>query len=165
MIVDTIAQWKSLKITLPPAFTTAFTWIAKNKDDPPEGGTIVLDKKTNMRALVQSYDWKDLEGLHFENHHKFIDIQYVVQGTEVILCSKPMDVPEFEAYSDEKDIEFFEVENPVANSTSVLLKESMFAILWPSDWHIPCLSPATVQPSYAGPVEPVKKFVIKVPVQ
>jgi YhcH/YjgK/YiaL family protein len=164
MIVDTIAAWKSLKITLPAAFTTAFSWIEKNKDNPPDDGTISLGKN-NFRALVQTYDWKELEGMHFENHHKFIDIQYVVQGAEAILWSKTKDVPEFEAYSDEKDIEFFDVENPVANTTSLLLEEGMFAIFWPSDWHIPCLSPAAVQSSYAGTVGPVKKFVIKVPVQ
>nr|MDO8087453.1 YhcH/YjgK/YiaL family protein [Candidatus Sigynarchaeum springense] len=161
MICDIITSWKSLKVTLPAAFGKAFAWIEKYKDNPPADATISLEK--GMRVIVQSYDLKDLEGGKFENHHKFVDVQYVVSGAETILWTKSKDIVITDPYSDEKDVEFCEMKDPAANSTGLLLEAGMFAILWPGDWHLPCVDPAAVHPSCAVKKGTVKKFVVKIP--
>ena len=161
MICDNITSWKSLKVTLPAAFGKALAWIEKNKDNPPADATIPLED--GMRVIVQSYDPKDLKGGRFENHHKFVDVQYVVSGAEMIYWTKPKNLPVTDAYSDEKDIAFFEMKEPVANSTGLLLEAGMFAILWPGDWHLPCIDPAAAHPSSVVKKGKVKKFVVKVP--
>jgi biofilm protein TabA len=161
MICDNITSWKSLKASLPAALGTALAWIEKNMDKPLADATILLEK--GMRVIVQSYDPKDLTGARFENHHKFIDVQYVVSGAEMIYWTKQRKAPITDAYSDEKDIEFFEMADPVANSTGLLLEAGMFAILWPGDWHLPCIDPAAAHPSCAVKKGKVKKFVVKVP--
>lgn len=162
MICDNLSSWKSLKATLPAPFAAGFAWIEKNKDKPPADGSYPLEK--GMRVIVQTYDPKDLKGAQFENHRKFIDIQYIVQGAEFIFWTKPRKIPQVQAYSDEKDIEFFEMKDPVANSAGLLVEQGMFAIFWPSDWHMPCMNPTAVNAAYAGPKGKVKKFVVKVPI-
>jgi biofilm protein TabA len=161
MICDNISTWKPLKISLSPALSAGLAWIEKNKDVTHADATIPLEN--GMRVIVQSYDPKTLAGGQFENHHKFIDIQYVVQGAELIYWTKPRKLPVAKAYSGEKDIEFFDVVDPVANSTGILLEAGMFAILWPGDWHLPCINPAVAHASYSGVKGKVKKFVVKVP--
>ncbi len=161
MICDNITSWKSLKAALPAAFGTALAWIEKNKDKPPADATIPLEK--GMRVIVQSYNPKNLKGAVFENHHKFIDVQYVVSGAEMVYWTKTQNGPITSAYSDEKDVEFFEMVDPVANSTGLLLETGMLAILWPGDWHLPCIDPAAAHPSCAIKKGKVKKFVVKIP--
>ncbi len=161
MICDNITSWKSIKVGLPVAFGTALAWIEKYKDKAPADATIPLSN--GMRVIVQSYDPKGLAGARFENHHKFVDVQYVVEGTEMIYWTKKQNGPATEAYSDEKDVEFFEMVDPVANSTGLLLEAGMFAILWPGDWHLPCIDPAAVHSSSGVKKGKIKKFVVKVP--
>ncbi len=161
MICDNITSWKGLKAALPAALGKALAWIEKNKDNPPADQTIPLEG--GMRVIVQSYFPKDLKGALFENHHKFVDVQYVVSGAETILWTKSKRLVVTDAYSDEKDIEFCELKDPVANSTGLLLEAGMFAILWPGDWHLPCIDPSAAHPSCAVKRDRVKKFVVKVP--
>ncbi len=161
MICDNITSWKSLNVGLPAAFGIALAWIDKNKDKPPADATIPLSN--GMRVIVQSYDPKGFAGARFENHHKFVDVQYVVAGAEMIYWAKERKGPASESYSDEKDVEFFEMVDPVANSTGLLLEAGMFAILWPGDWHLPCIDPAAAHPSSDVKKRKIKKFVVKVP--
>ncbi|MEX2681238.1 MAG: YhcH/YjgK/YiaL family protein [Candidatus Sigynarchaeota archaeon] len=161
MICDTLTSWKSLKMILPATFGVAFAWIEKYKDDPPADATVPLDN--GLRVIVQSYHPKNLEDPKFENHHKFIDVQYVVSGTETIFWTKSKDLAITAPYSSEKDVEFCTMKDPAANSTSLLLEAGMFAIFWPGDWHLPCIDPVVAHPSCIVKSGKVKKFVVKVP--
>ncbi|MBN2153165.1 MAG: YhcH/YjgK/YiaL family protein [Candidatus Lokiarchaeota archaeon] len=161
MFCDTIASWRSAGAGLHASIKAALGWIEANKENPPADATIPLEG--GARVIVQSYEPKGLGDARFENHHKFVDVQYVVSGAEVVYWTKARRGPVTSLYSEEKDVEFFEMVDPAANSTGLLLEAGMFAVLWPGDWHLPCIDPAVAHPSYALQRGMVKKFVVKVP--
>lgn len=104
-------------------------------------------------APVSEYMSKNEGESHFEVHHKYIDIQYVIKGIEkigVAPLSKQKDI--VTPYDDARDIEFI----TVADSTYHLATPDNFFIFFPSDLHKPGMKIDTVVP--------VKKIVIKVKV-
>ena len=103
-------------------------------------------------ASVQDYTSKPIEEGKFEAHRKYIDIQFVIKGEEKIGIGNVNDFSESTQYNDEKDIVFLESENKKFDF--VELKEGDFAIFYPKDAHMPCIS--LQKPDY------VKKVVIKV---
>ena len=102
-------------------------------------------------ALVQEYDSKPLEEGKYETHRKYIDIQYIVSGREFIGYTNVVNLKSLDSYDGEKDIQFFAGEGDL-----VRLEAGMFAVFFPEDAHMPCIS-------VDGP-EAVKKVVIKVAV-
>ena len=87
----------------------------------------------------------------FEAHRKFIDIQYLLKGTEKN-CSLPIEkLKETKPYKEETDAAFYEAAIP---AQELMLGDGYFAIYWPQDGHMPCLS--------AAGAEMVKKVVVKI---
>lgn len=103
-------------------------------------------------ALVQRYETVFTEVPKFEYHRKYIDIQYIVSGAEVIGWAPVERMTITEAYDMDKDICFGTV--PTGEMTSVCLHAGQLAVLYPEDGHAPKL--AVRAPSR------VLKIVIKV---
>lgn len=103
-------------------------------------------------ALVQRYDTIITDVPKFEYHRKYIDIQYIVSGEEVIGWAPAERMTVTEAYDEEKDICFGTV--PEGEMTPVYLKEGQLAVLYPEDGHAPKLA--------AGRPSLVLKIVVKV---
>ena len=107
-----------------------------------------------MYSIVMEYDTKAREGALFEAHRKYIDIQYIVSGEELIDVAHLKNMTVTEPYDAEKDIEF----GPV-NVFSVLKAfPGRFFIFFPTDAHRPCLN--TGNDSML-----IRKVVVKVPVE
>jgi YhcH/YjgK/YiaL family protein len=107
----------------------------------------------NIFATVSEYISKNEESAQFEAHRKYIDIQYVVSGKELINIAPLASVKEvLTPYDASKDIEFVTV------SKLIYLKASPsdFFIFFPGDAHRPGLKD--------GANAPVRKIVIKVKV-
>ena len=106
-------------------------------------------------ALVQSYDSKmKRDDPSFEAHRKYVDIQYLASGTEIVGWA-PLDaVTTTVPYDAEKDA----VKGKVAEDewTPVRLEAGQAMVLYPTDAHAPCL--AVDQPEY------VKKICMKIAV-
>lgn len=118
--------------------------------DLPEGW-IELDN--GVRASVQHYRTMAAETLDFETHEKFFDVQYLIEGVELIGVVGREGLVEKTPYDSTNDVTFYE--EPVL-SGAVLLRAGDYVILAPEDAHKPrCL---------AGEAMPVKKIVVKVPV-
>ena len=118
--------------------------------DLPEGW-IELDN--GVRASVQHYTTMAAETLDFETHEKFFDVQYLIEGVELIGVVGREGLVEKTPYDSTNDVTFYE--EPVL-SGAVLLRAGDYVILAPEDAHKPrCL---------AGEAMPVKKIVLKVPV-
>lgn len=113
-------------------------------------GKIILDEKNY--ANVDSYKTKE-QG-EFEAHRKYIDIQIMIKGEEIIEVCDIENCSNSRGYSEEKDIEFFEKCN--GEIEKVILKENDFVILEPNDAHKP-------QIQINESVE-VKKIVLKISV-
>jgi len=98
------------------------------------------------------YETKKPEEGKFETHRVYADLQFVVQGSE-IMQTAPADVLEpLTEYDPKGDYQFFKASRDIA---SHLVHAGEFAIFWPNEAHRPCCSPQNT------PVK-VKKLVFKV---
>jgi YhcH/YjgK/YiaL family protein len=104
----------------------------------------------NLFALVSEYVTKNEEDTKFEAHRKYIDIQYVISGSEQMSVSPFTQLKEvLVPYDDAKDIEFMSVNE----TTSYEATPDKLFIFFPSDIHRPSVK--------IGENKPVKKVVIK----
>ena len=151
MISDHCINWKAYSAIAPDVFQTAFNFIK----------TVTLeteDKRydlcgNDIYALVQRYTTKLLNSGKMEAHRKYIDIQAVISGTEIIGISAINGLKEISAYSDEKDCELFE--HAPAISSLIKLCPGDFMLLYTGEGHMPCIAIGENQME-------VKKVVIKV---
>jgi biofilm protein TabA len=105
----------------------------------------------NLYSPVSEYLTKNEEDARYEAHRKYIDIQYVVSGKELIgvaPISNRKDV--LEPYDAVKDIEFL----TVTQGENRIAKPDRFFIFFPEDAHRPGLKD--------GENSPVRKVVVKV---
>jgi YhcH/YjgK/YiaL family protein len=95
-------------------------------------------------VLMQSYTTRpDIEA-RLEAHRKYLDIQVVLDGREVIYWAPIEGLEADGAYSDERDVIFYKGSVPGA----VTLASDCFAIFHPQDAHKPCChwgAPAAVR--------------------
>jgi YhcH/YjgK/YiaL family protein len=102
-------------------------------------------------ALVQSYDTVERTEKRFESHRDYLDIQYVAEGREQILCSAVRALRPLTDYDKEKDFTLYaDPEEPII----LHLQEGDFAVFYPQDGHKPGCA--------AGASSRIKKVVVKV---
>lgn len=87
-------------------------------------------------GLEQVYNTKDRESCFFESHRQNIDVQFILEGEEIIeIVNKELleiDMP----YSEEMDL----VKYKDARKSSLLkLQKGDVAIFYPDDAHMPCV--------------------------
>ncbi len=105
----------------------------------------------NLYVPVSEYYTKKEEDARYESHEKYIDIQYVISGKELIGISKMDDLKEvLQPYDAAKDIMFMSV-NKIRNRKA---DPGRFFVFFPSDVHRPGLRD--------GDSTLVKKVVVKV---
>ena len=101
-------------------------------------------------VLMQSYTTKPEVEARLEIHRKYVDLQVILDGREVIYWA-PADALEADgAYSEERDVAFFKGGAPGV----VTLSAGTFAIFYPQDAHKPCC--------HWGAPSQVRKAVFKV---
>lgn len=104
----------------------------------------------NLYATISEYVTKNEEDARFEAHRKYIDIQYVIKGKELIGLAPLADKLEIlEEYDPARDIEFFTVKS----SINLKAHPGQFFIFFPDDAHCPGVKD--------GENSPVRKLVIK----
>jgi YhcH/YjgK/YiaL family protein len=101
-------------------------------------------------ASVSQYETRMLEQGKWEAHKKYLDIQYIVEGNELIGYTSIDNLEKRQDYDETRDIFFAEGDG----GDYLQLKKGDFAVFWPEDAHMPCI--AAIEPSM------VKKVVIKV---
>ena len=112
-------------------------------------GRVEIDND-NIFALLNKYQTKNPDDCKLEAHKKYIDIQYILSGSELIGYAPLNNQTVIEKYSEEKDVAFFEGETSLMK-----LDEGMFAIFFPDDLHKPCVKSNTIP-------ETVQKIVVKI---
>src|SRR3972149_10820116 len=117
-------------------------------------GRVEIDGQ-HLFALVQQYETIMADIPKFEYHRKYIDVQYIVSGEEIIGWVPAGRMVVTEAYSIEKDICFGIA--PKREITPVYLQAGQLAVLYPEDGHAPKLA--------AGSPSRVTKIVVKVAVK
>ncbi len=86
-------------------------------------------------AMYQKYDSKNGTDPVFEAHRKFIDVQYLYSGCELILVSDMGQAILTQVYDEENDFELY----ALAHWSNLLMKPGMAAVLYPEDLHAPCI--------------------------
>ena len=111
---------------------------------------------TDFMLKVQRYKTRPLSDCRSEAHEKFIDVQYVAEGEEVLgWCPLSPDLKVVAPYDEKSDVTFYEKLTP---ESSVVLGARNYAVLFPLDVHRPCSSVDDDEPS------DVTKIVVKIPV-
>ena len=146
MILDTLENY-SLYSSINERIAKGFTFLRNTDLDAIASGKHDIEGDT-LFALVQEYQTKPLNECKLESHKRYIDIQYMIQGEELMGVTTKNNQLVVEQ-NDEKDYTFYE-----GTTSLVLVAQGMFTIFFPDDIHQPCVQ---VQSAAA-----VKKVVIKV---
>lgn len=132
MILDHLANYKRYLI-LHPNFFLAFEFLSKtNLMELADGRIPILGEE--MYASVTRTQGKGQENVRLEAHRKYADIQYIVQGQDLIgwrnisSCSLWR-----EPYHAENDIMF--CNDPA--ETTIMVPANHFIIFFPEDTHAP----------------------------
>lgn len=129
-------------------FKKAFEFIKKTDFNNIKCGKYEIDGQ-NIYMNIDEYTTKT--NSKPEYHKKYIDIQFLISGEELIGYCPLTDLVETDEFNEKKDIGFgFGVVDYIK------IKKGQFVILFPDDAHQPCMA-------YGNPKN-VKKAVIKVKV-
>lgn len=132
MILD-ILENRGNYIALNSKFAKAFAFLAEgNPGELPDGRYEIEGE--NLFALVNSYTTRPMKEVAWEAHKKYLDIQCLLQGREIIGWTPVNQLTISEPYSEEKDIAFFK---NLQLWTALNLAENYFAIFYPEDAHQP----------------------------
>lgn len=121
----------------------------KNMNSNIENGVYELNSR--VKAIVSEYETKEENEYGFEAHKRFIDIQYVLQGTERVCYLPTEKLNETTPYSEENDVAFYSASTL---PQEMIIGDGFFSVFFPQDGHMPCLCMDEPQK--------VKKVVVKV---
>lgn len=149
MILDKLEN-KDIYLNLNSNLKKAFEFLTNNDIQSLSDGKYEIDSD-NVFALVQSYTTKDSKENRWESHQKYIDIQYIGKGDEIICWAPLKELTINEDSLSERDMAFY---NEIDHYTELKLKEGYFGIFFPEDGHKPCCT-------FNKAME-IKKVVVKV---
>ena len=104
----------------------------------------------NLFISIAEYVPKERELVRYESHQKYIDIQYVIKGEEIMGLTTHDKVAPDEAYNEENDIAFFKYDGGKYISAG----QENFLVFFPDDVHRPSIS--------TGDSLTVRKIVVKI---
>lgn len=136
---------------LPPAVVRGLRFLASTDINALPTGRIDIDGD-DLFALVQDYDTEPKAARRAESHARYIDIQYLARGRELVgYTPLPSAGRISEDLLAERDVRFHA---NVENECDLLLVAGSYAVFHPTDVHRPCCCDGTPQP--------VRKVVVKV---
>jgi YhcH/YjgK/YiaL family protein len=147
MIIDKIEN-SGLYLNLGTRIAKAFKYLNSADLSEIKPGRYEIEDD-NIYAIVNEYKTKDAKDCKLEAHRKFIDIQYICSGMELVGVASFVNQTPVEEYDENRDCVFFNEETSYIKMTA-----GMFAVFFPDDLHMPGVK--------ADSVSEVKKVVIKV---
>jgi len=149
MIIDTLAQWRTYA-ALSPRLAKGFAFLETVTPSAALGRHEI--DGDDVFALVQRYTTKPIEERVFESHRKYIDIQYVLQGREV-MCWAPLPLLPVVTmpYDDKQDAALYALS---PHRLALHVSTGQYTVFFPEDGHIPACA-------WDVPAE-VGKVVVKV---
>jgi YhcH/YjgK/YiaL family protein len=151
MILDTIKN-KDLYAALSPRIKRAFQYLAETDLSLLAPGRYDIDG-SNIYALIQEYKTILKQQGKWECHKNYIDIQYVLSGTEQIGYSNLEGMKIQTEYNTENDIAFLS-----GDGDYLTVKKDSYCIFFPDDAHQPKLAVDNIP-------EDVRKVVIKIKIK
>mgnify|MGYP000676803370 FL=1 len=112
-----------------------------------EPGKYEIDGK-DVYANVTTIPWEEAK---YEAHEHYTDIQYVIEGSEVMTYAPAHEMTVKTPYNPDKDVVFFE---NTTDGLQVVVKAGQYLIFNPWDAHKP--------KSANGAPAPIKKVIVKI---
>ena len=132
----------------PERWKAAFKFLIKSDLKSIEPGRIDLNE--NVFVVISEYETKNQEDAKYESHRKYIDIQYLISGEELIGLTNKIDLNEISPYSESNDITFYDYDG----GKMLFASPTNYFIFFPDDKHRPCMK--------IEEAEKVKKVVVKI---
>ena len=149
MIIDTIENLSNYA-SLNPLFADVVAFLNANDLQTMEPGKYPIKDK-DLFLNLQVAKQRTKETAFLETHIEMIDIQIPVSAAETFGYTPLCELPAFE-YNAEKDITKYGDTQP---QTFVTVQPGQFAIFFPQDGHMPCITDAPE----------IKKAIFKVKAQ
>ena len=152
MIVCDRHDWDRERHAFHPVVDQAISWIASTDFSQLETGKYEILPDNKMFCLVQEMMTEPASARKAESHFNYIDIQYLLAGTENIGVARAHpDQQITEDFAQQRDVVFYQ---KILNESVITLMPGMFALFFPHDIHRPCCAP--------GEPETIRKAVIKI---
>lgn len=147
MILDNIKN-ASLYYNLGERIELGLKYLKETDLSKLEPGRYEIDG-TNVYAVASSYDTRTMDQLKWEAHRNYIDIQYILEGSEKMGYAHISQMDASTEYNETKDVQFYQ-----GKGDFVTVNGGNFAMFFPEDVHAPNMAVDT--PS------PIKKVLIKI---
>ncbi len=148
MITDSLKNSDSYT-ALGERIATALEFLKNTDFSKIPDGKIEI-RNDEIFAMIQRYETKPREQGKWEAHRKYIDIQFLAEGTELIGAHNVDDLKITEPYSPENDVMFLDGNG----GNFITLSSDKFVLLYPQDAHMPCIT--------ASKPSNVTKVVVKI---
>lgn len=149
MIIDHISHIEKYQC-FGPGFESGIRFLVQHQNDPAQPvARYKLDD--NVDVMVNQYKTKYPEEVNFEAHNKYIDVQFMLKGNELVGWAPREKLSEISAAPDKDFYELF------GESDYFPLREGYFMIFFPEDAHQPGL--------VMDHPEQVTKIVLKIRVE
>lgn len=113
------------------------------------------DLEEGVRMNVMEFETSPAEEKKAEMHRKFIDIQLLISGEEMIEYG--LSEPDLALYDEYRDEDDYQLTDKIEHKNELILQPNMFAIFLPYEPHKP-------GNAVGGQNKLLKKLVVKVPV-
>ncbi len=154
MIVSDLVHLRE-QVVMTPNMETAINFLLESGQADHPAGRLTVDGE-KVFVEVQAYDTIEGGDVIFEGHRQYIDIQYLVEGEEVIGWATLDDATPTTPYGETGGDAWLGTV-PAERVTNVRLKGGQLAVLYPTDAHAPRRA--------AGASMPVRKLVVKVAIE
>jgi biofilm protein TabA len=115
-----------------PGFERALEYLSNTDFTVLVDGKYTIDGD-RIYALVMTYSTEPERERSFEAHRKYLDVQCILQGWEIIYWAPTEELSPMGEYSEEKDIVFLSGET----RARLQLTSGSFAVFYPEDAHKP----------------------------
>lgn len=152
MYLSHLATLERDAATLPQNIRKGLDFLVTTDIDALPAGRVDIDGD-KIFALVQDYETEPKAAKRPEAHARYIDIQYVASGREVIgYAPLAAGNPVAEDLLESRDVQFFA--SKIVDETDLVLGAGAYAVFYPTDIHRPgCVAEAPGK---------VRKVVVKV---
>jgi YhcH/YjgK/YiaL family protein len=148
MILDDL-RYAQQYTNLHPLFSKAFDFLKGTDFQKLELGKHTIDGD-KLFVIYMEYDTKDLNDCIMESHRKYIDIQVMIEGEELMGVTALNGQIATTPYDDQRDAAFYEKKYDALFK----VRQNHFTIFYPHDLHMPSMKVESVRK--------IKKAVFKV---
>lgn len=131
MLIDRLENWERY-FYKDERFAAAFHYLLTTLENKISDGCHQIDGD-KLFASVSTYSTVNQNEKKLEAHLKYIDVQYMVKGTEAVYWRNAQELAPGTPYSAAEDIIFFDE----AADCRLRLSEGIFVVFFPEDAHKP----------------------------